>query len=102
MAPGTGRPVCMSVTWPWNAPVQIGSRPKLTVTLLEVVFVMPPPLALMFSVKVPNCAFVAALRLRMEVPGGISVGGENCAVTPDGRTPTALSLIHISEPTRLG
>ena len=66
-----------------------GSRPKLTVTLLEVVFVIPPPLALMFSVNEPKAAFVAALRVRIEVPGGVSVVGENCAVTPNGRVSTA-------------
>jgi hypothetical protein len=36
----------------------------------------------------PKAALLAALSLRMEVPGGVSVSGENCAVTPDGRALT--------------
>src|ERR1035438_3030449 len=86
----------MSVTSPRNAPVQSGSRPKLTVTLLEVVFVMPPPLALIFSVNEPKAAFVAALSVRMEVPGGMTVGGQNCAVTPNGSVSTASATWEVN------
>src|ERR1035437_8753374 len=86
----------MSVTSPRNAPVQSGSRPKLTVTRLEVVFVMPPPLALIFSVNEPKAAFVAALSVRMEVPGGVSAAGEDCAVTPNGRGSTASATWEVN------
>jgi hypothetical protein len=60
----------------------------LTVTLLEVVLVMPPPMAVTFRVKEPKSAFEAALRLRTEVPGRFSVWGLNWAVTPEGKAPT--------------
>ena len=48
---------------PVNPPVQSGKSPKLTVTLLAVVFVMPPPAPVTFKVKAPTAALVVAVKV---------------------------------------
>src|ERR1700678_1950913 len=46
---------------------------------------MPPPAALSSTVNAPFAALVVASKVSNEVPGGVSVCGENEAVTPDGK-----------------
>src|SRR5258707_1413463 len=94
---GIGSPVSVSVTTPVNAPVQMGTSPKFTVSDACVLWLMPPPVA----VIVNDCnaaagASAAPSTYMVTTPDGVIVAGLNDAVTPLG-SPLALSWTSSSK-----
>ena len=75
-----------------KAPKQVGNSPNCTVTMLEVMFVMPPPMPVTFSGKAPAWRLAEAVSARTVVEGkpleaGMTLTGlgKKLAVTPAGR-----------------
>lgn len=75
----------------------------LTVKAIVVVWVMPPPLAVMVTVDVPVAAVLLAVKVRVELPlpGAAIVAGLNDAVTPEGRPETVSDTAELNPPLTL-
>ena len=72
-------------------------RPKSTFTELLVVWVMPPPVAVIVKSACPVSELLAAVTFNTEVPDGVTVGGMNSPVTPFS-SPLILRLTGVLKP----
>lgn len=75
----------------------------VTVKAIVVVWVTPPPLAVMVTVAVPVAAVLLAVKVRVEFPppGAAMVTGLNDAVTPEGRPATVSDTAELNPPLTL-
>jgi len=69
----------------------------VTVTCIEVVWVTPPPFAVMVMDRVPNATVRPAVRVSVLVPepGGVRIDGEKLAVIPPGRPLTLKATVAL-------
>src|SRR3982074_1892337 len=91
LTPASGFPVPFSITRPVSAPLQTGTSPKSTCSVLAVECVRPPPVPVTVICTGPTVALLTADRLSRAIPEGVTTGGANVAVTPLGN-PLTLSV----------
>src|SRR5216683_6074195 len=95
---GIGSPVSVSVTTPVNAPVQMGTSPKFTVSDACVLWLMPPPVAAIVNdCNAAAGASAAASTYSVATPDGVTDAGLNVADTPFG-SPLALNCTRSWKP----
>src|SRR5262249_40586896 len=100
----TGRPVTLSTTCRSMVPKHSGTSPNSTSTTLVASCTTAPLVPRTVKGVSNDCAFAAAVRVRIDVPVGVTVGGENDAVTPGGSAGTVnatgwLNPLVVSTPT---